>query len=160
MLQNKKLRGLAGPKSKIVTLTGEGRAQLIKDLRDVQKKMGDPQLILLTTEYKVNMIKTVVSEWDDSSNSWVSNPIDANSKIARMFIDYVDAWDLRRGPTLPKDSIESAVSSGYLIGGRLKNSLDKASLDDDIEYHAVVILPDPENLSKNQQQRSKAINNN
>ena len=153
-LKNKNLRGLAGPNSKIVTLTGKGRSQLIKDLRDIQKKMGDPQLVFLTTEYKITMIKNDDGgKWDDSSNSWVSNPINVNTKTIDIFISNIEAQDLRSGPTLPKVDVESAITSarGNLIARRLKNSLDKASLDDDTEYHAVVILPDPENLSKDEQ---------
>ena len=153
-LKNKNLRGLAGPNSKIVTLTGKGRSQFVKDLRDIQKKMGDPQLVFLTTEYKVTMIKNDDDgKWDDSSSSWVSNPISVNLKTIDIFIGNIGTQDLRSGPTLPKVDVESAITSarGNLIARRLKNSLDKASLDDDTEYHAVVILPDPENFGKNQQ---------
>ena len=153
-LENKNLRGLAGPNSKIVTLTGKGRSQFIKDLRDIQKKMGDPQLVFLTTEYKVTMIKNDDGgKWDDSSSSWVSNPINVNLKTVDIFIGNIEARDLRSGPTLPKVDVERAITSarGNLIARRLKNSLDKASLDDDTEYRAVVILPDPENFDKNQQ---------
>ena len=154
-LKNKNLRGLAGPNSKIVTLTGKGRSQFVKDLRDIQKKMGDPQLVFLTTEYKVTMIKNDDDvKWDDSSNSWVSTPISANLKTMDIhYMDNIDAWDLRNGPTLPKVNITNAIASakGNLVVRRLKHSLDKASLDDDTQYHAVVILPDPENLSKGEQ---------
>ena len=153
-LKNKNLRGLAGPNSKIVTLTGKGRSQFVKDLRDVQKKMGDPQLVFLSTEYKVTMIKNDDDgKWDDSSSSWVSNPIGVNTKTVDIFIGNVGTWDSRFGPNLPKVDVEGAITSakGNLIARRLKNSLDKASLDDDTEYHAVVILPDPENLSKDEQ---------
>ena len=153
-LKNKKLRGLAGPNSKIVTLTGKGRSQFIKDLRDVQKKMGDPQLVFLSTEYKVTMIKNDDDgKWDDSSKSWVSTPVSANLKTMDIhYMDNIDAWDLRNGPTLPKVNITNAIASanGNLVVRRLKHSLDKASLDDDTQYHAVVILPDPENLSKDE----------
>ena len=152
-LKTKNLRGLAGPNSKIVTITGKGRSQFVKDLRDVQKKMGDPQLVFLTTEYKVIMIKNDDGKWDEGSSSWVSTPIGMNSNTVDIFIGNIEAWDLRSGPTLPKVDVESAIMSakGNLIFRRLKNSLDRASLDDDTEYHAVVILPDPENLSKDEQ---------
>ena len=153
-LKNKNLRGLAGPNSKIVTLTGKGRSQFIKDLRDVQKKMGDPQLVFLSTEYKVTMIKNDDDgKWDDSSKSWVSTPVSANLKTMDIhYMDNIDAWDLRNGPTLPKVNITNAIASakGNLVVRRLKHSLDKVSLDDDTQYHAVVILPDPENLSKDE----------
>ena len=160
-LENKNLRGLAGPNSKIVTLTGKGRSQFVKDLRDVQKKMGDPQLVFLSTEYKVTMIKNDDGgKWDDSSSSWVSNPINVNLKTIDIFISNIEAQDLRSGPTLPKVDVESAIKSarGNLIARRLKNSLDKASLDDDTEYHAIVILPDPENLSKDEQRTTNRYN--
>ena len=160
-LENKNLRGLAGPNSKIVTLTGKGRSQFVKDLRDVQKKMGDPQLVFLSTEYKVTMIKNDDGgKWDDSSSSWVSNPINVNLKTIDIFISNIEAQDLRSGPTLPKVDVESAIKSarGNLIARRLKNSLDRASLDDDTEYHAVVILPDPENLSKDEQRTTNRYN--
>ena len=153
-LKNKDLRGLAGPNSKIVTLTGKGRSQFVKDLRDIQKKMGDPQLVFLTTEYKVTMIKNDDDgKWDDCSRSWVSTPISVNLKTIDIFIGNVGTWDARFGPNLPKVDVEGAITSakGNLIYRRLKNSLDRASLDDDTEYHAVVILPDPENLSKDEQ---------
>ena len=161
-LENKNLRGLAGPNSKIVTLTGKGRSQFIKDLRDIQKKMGDPQLVFLTTEYKITMIKNDDGgKWDDSSSSWVSNPINANLKTVDIFISNIEAQDLRSGPTMPKVDVRDAVQSakGNLIARRLKNSLDRASLDDDTEYHAVVILPDPENFGKDQQRITNRYNN-
>ena len=159
-LKTKNLRGLAGPNSKIVTLTGKGRSQFVKDLRDVQKKMGDPQLVFLTTEYKVIMIKNDDGKWDEGSSSWVSTPIGMNSNTVDIFIGNIEAWDLRSGPTLPKVDVESAIISakGNLIFRRLKNSLDRASLDDDTEYHAVVILPDPENLSKDEQRTTNRYN--
>ena len=160
-LKTKNLRGLAGPNSKIVTMTGKGRSQFVKDLRDVQKKMGDPQLVFLTTEYKVIMIKNDDGKWDEGSSSWVSTPIGMNSNTVDIFIGNIEAWDLRSGPTLPKVDVESAIISanGNLIFRRLKNSLDRASLDDDTEYHAVVILPDPENFSKDQQRTTNQYNN-
>ena len=160
-LKTKNLRGLAGPNSKIVTITGKGRSQFVKDLRDVQKKMGDPQLVFLTTEYKVIMIKNDDGKWDEGSSSWVSTPIGMNSNTVDIFISNIEAWDLRSGPTLPKVDVESAIMSakGNLIFRRLKNSLDRASLDDDTEYHAVVILPDPENFDKNQQRTTNLYNN-
>lgn len=161
-LKNENVRGLAGPNSKIVTLTGKGRSQFIKDLRDVQKKMGDPQLVFLSTEYKVTMIKNDDDgKWDDSSKSWVSTPVSENLKTMDIhYMDNIDAWDLRNGPTLPKVNITNAIASakGNLIARRLKHSLDKASLDDDTQYHAVVILPDPENFSKNQQRIANRYN--
>ena len=160
-LKTKNLRGLAGPNSKIVTMTGKGRSQFVKDLRDIQKKMGDPQLVFLTTEYKVTMIKNDDDgKWDDSSSSWVSNPINVNLKTVDIFISNIEAQDLRSGPTLPKVDVRGAVLSakGNLIARRLKNSLDRASLDDDTEYHAVVILPDPENLSKDEQRTTNRYN--
>ena len=160
-LKTKNLRGLAGPNSKIVTMTGKGRSQFVKDLRDVQKKMGDPQLVFLTTEYKVIMIKNDDGKWDEGSSSWVSTPIGMNSNTVDIFIGNIEAWDLRSGPTLPKIDVESAIISakGNLIFRRLKNSLDRASLDDDTKYHAVVILPDPENFSKDQQRITNQYNN-
>ena len=160
-LKTKNLRGLAGPNSKIVTMTGKGRSQFVKDLRDVQKKMGDPQLVFLTTEHKVTMIKNDDGKWDEGSSSWVSTPIGMNSNTVDIFIGNIEAWDLRSGPTLSKVAVESAIISakGNLIFRRLKNSLDKASLDDDTEYHAVVILPDPENFGKDQQRITNRYNN-
>ena len=141
-------------------MTGKGRSQFVKDLRDVQKKMGDPQLVFLTTEYKVIMIKNDDGKWDEGSSSWVSTPIGMNSNTVDIFIGNIEAWDLRSGPTLPKVDVESAIISakGNLIFRRLKNSLDRASLDDDTEYHAVVILPDPENLSKDEQRTTNRYN--
>ena len=153
-LKNKNLRGLAGPNSKIVTLTGKGRPQFIKDLRDVQKKMGDPQLVFLTTEYKVTLIKNNDDgKWDDSSRSYIPNPVSAHLATTDIFISNINTWDLRNGPVLPKADVESMVTSakGNLVIRRLKNSLDGAALDDDTDYHAVVILPDPDNFTKNQQ---------
>lgn len=161
-LKNENVRGLAGPNSKIVTLTGKGRSQFIKDLRDVQKKMGDPQLVFLSTEYKVTMIKNDDDgKWDDSSKSWVSTPVSANLPTVDIhYMDNIDAWELRNGPTLPKVNITNAIASakGNLVVRRLKHSLDKASLDDDTQYHAVVILPDPENFSKHQQRIAHRYN--
>ena len=143
-------------------MTGKGRSQFIKDLRDVQKKMGDPQLVFLSTEYKVTMIKNDDDgKWDDSSKSWVSTPVSANLPTMDIhYMDNIDAWDLRNGPTLPKVNITNAIASakGNLVARRLKHSLDKVSLDDDTQYHAVVILPDPENFSKNQQRIAHRYN--
>nr|DAJ41915.1 MAG TPA: hypothetical protein [Ackermannviridae sp.] len=153
-LKNKNLRGLTGPNSKIVTLTGKGRPQFIKDLRDVQKKIGDPQLVFLTTEYKVTLIKNNDDgKWDDSSSSYIPNPVSAHLATTDIFIANINTWDLRNGPVLPKTDVESMVTSakGNLVIRRLKNSLDRAALDDDTDYHAVVILPDPDNFAKNQQ---------
>ena len=83
-----------------------------------------------------------------------------NLKTIDIFISNIEAQDLRSGPTLPKVDVESAIKSarGNLIARRLKNSLDRASLDDDTEYHAVVILPDPENLSKDEQRTTNRYN--
>lgn len=153
-LKNKNLRGLTGPNSKIVTLTGKGRPQFIKDLRDVQKKIGDPQLVFLTTEYKVTLIKNNDDgKWDDSSSSYIPNPVSAHLATTDIFIANINTWDLRNGPVLPKTDVDSMVTSakGNLVIRRLKNSLDRAALDDDTDYHAVVILPDPDNFAKNQQ---------
>ena len=100
-------------------------------------------------------------KWDDSSKSWVSTPVSANSKTMDIhYMDNIDAWDLRNGPTLPKVNITNAIASakGNLVARRLKHSLDKVSLDDDTQYHAVVILPDPENFSKNQQRIAHRYN--
>lgn len=151
VLQNKAWRGnLIGPGSKIVTLTGKGRSQFIKDLRDVQKKIGDPQLIFLTTEYKTLMIKNSDPQKYDDENGFTSNPINAHWQTSDIVVSNNHMGSFVQGPALPKAEIEHNVLSakGNYVIRRLKNSLDNAALDDDTEYHAIVILPDLGNIGK------------
>lgn len=159
VLQNRQWRGdLIGPGSKIVTLTGRGRTQFIKDLRDVQKKIDEPQLIFLTTEYKTLMIKN--SDWgkyNSDSNSYTPSPINANWQTSDIVVSNNHMGDFAQGPVIPKVDIEKHVRSakGNEVVRRLKNSLDNAALDDDTDYHAIVILPDLENVGK---VRQRAVN--
>jgi hypothetical protein len=152
ILQNKAWRGnLVGPNSKIVTLTGKGRSQFIKDLRDVQKKIGDPQLIFLTTEYKTLMIKNAdQGKWDDDLGDYAPNPVNAHLQTIDFVVSNNHMGSVIQGPALPKTEIEQNVLSakGNPVIRRLKNSLDNAALNDDAEYHAIVILPDLGNVGK------------
>ena len=153
-LKNKSWRGLVGPNSKIVTLTGTGRTQFIKDLRDIQKKMDNFQLIFLTTENKTVMIKNNDDgKYDESTNSYVPNPISLNLHTADITVAHVSYWEQEKGPVLPKAEISNHVVSakGRDVQRRLKDSLDEAALDDKTAYHAVVILPDLENKEKEDQ---------
>ena len=155
-LKSKAWRGLIGPNSKIVTLTGTGRTQFIKDLRDVQKKMDNPELIFLTTENKTVMIKNNDDgKYDESTNSHVPNPISLNVRTIDIIVAHVPAWELKHGPVLPKAEISNHVvtAKGRDVQRRLKDSLDEAALDDKTAYHAVVILPDLENKEKEAQRR-------
>lgn len=150
-LKNKDWRGLIGPNSKIVTLTGSGRSQFIKDLRDVQKKIDDPQLVFLTTEFKTVMIKNDdPGKYDDDSGTFSSNPVNTNLHTADITVAHIPAWDKDKGPVLPKAEIDKYVTSAKnrTVQRRLKDSLDEAALNDDTKYHAVVILPDLENEAK------------
>lgn len=150
-LKNKDWRGLIGPNSKIVTLTGSGRTQFIKDLRDVQKKIDDPQLIFLTTEFKTVMIKNAdTGKYNDDSGTFSPNPVNANLYTADITVAHVPQWEKDKGPVLPKAEIDKCVTSAKnrTVQRRLKDSLDEAALDDDTKYHAVVILPDLENEAK------------
>lgn len=154
VLKNKSWRGLVGPNSKIVTLTGTGRTQFIKDLRDIEKKMDNLQLIFLTTENKTVMIKNNDDgKYDESTNSHVPNPISLNLHTADITVAHVPAWERERGPVLPKAEISNHIVSakGRNVQRRLKDSLDEAALDDKTAYHAVVILPDLENKEKEAQ---------
>lgn len=152
VLKNKAWRGnLIGPNSKIVTLTGKGRSQFIKDLRDVQKKIGEPQLIFLTTEYKTLMIKNSdPGKYESDEVGFVPNPINANWQTSDIVVSNNHMGITKQGPALPKVDIEHNVVSakGNFVIRRLKNSLDNAALDDDTEYHAIVILPDLGNIGK------------
>lgn len=151
-LKNKHWRGdLVGPDSKIVTLTGKGSSQFIKDLRDVQKRIDEPQLIFLTTEFKTVMIKNEdPGKWNDDSGEYVPNPIGAHWQTADITIANVNKWELEKGPVLPKAEIEHRVTSskGNQVIRRLKDSLVTAALDDNTNYHAIVILPDLGNIGK------------
>ena len=151
VLKNKDWRDLIGPNSKIVTLTGSGRSQFIKDLRDVQKKIDDPQLIFLTTEFKTLMIKNNdPGKYNDDSKTFSSNPVNPNLHTADITVAHIPAWDKDKGPVLPKAEIDKYVTSAKnrTVQRRLKDSLDEAALGDDTKYHAVVILPDLGNIGK------------
>lgn len=160
VLKNKQWRGdLVGPNSKIVTLVGKGRSQFIKDLRDVQKKISEPQLIFLTTEYKTLMIKNSdPQKYESDEVGFVPNPINANWQTSDIVVSDTHMGSVVKGPNLPKVEIEHNVTSakGNYVIRRLKNSLDNVALYDDTEYHAIVILPDLSNVGKAAQRRQNS----
>lgn len=152
-------KDIFGPKSKIVTMIGKGQSQFVKDLRSVQRKIGDPQLVFVTTEYKTVMIRMT----DSSAHSVIFGkqiPIKPFVSTYCVVVSDSHIEKIDKNLILPKTEIEknilAARSAQRIVN--LKTALDNAALDgDDVDYHAVVILPDLELVNKNSEKYHDAI---
>lgn len=147
ILKNKYWRGLNGPNSPVVEVSGKGRTQLIKDLNKLVPKFGIPQTLFLTTgedshSVKSNMIRFDTPTIEDAKVGLNSPTFDVGIKRK---------YDESAGTDINVVDVERSVASANgknRIPKRLKYSLDDVDLDDNNTYKAIVIFSDPDNIDK------------
>ena len=149
VLKNKYWRGLVGTNSKIVEVAGKGSANLIKDLNQIERKIGSSQLIFLTTTDESNNTKSSMIKILPFRES---PKIGLNTKTLDLIMknDFAD------------DSLVVAeklirTANGNQVEKRLKYSFDSVGLDGNTEYHAIVILAEDGILDKIKNRIDKKI---
>lgn len=146
ILKNKYWRGLNGPNSPVVEVSGKGRTQLIKDLNKLVPKFGIPQILFLTTGEDSYSVKSNMIRFD--TPTLLDTKVGLNS--ATFDVGIKRKYDESAGTDINVVDVERSVATakGNIVPKRLKYSLDDAGLDDNNTYKAIVIFPDPNNINK------------
>lgn len=148
VLKNKYWRGLNGPNSPVVEVSGKGRSQLIKDLNKLVSKFGIPQTLFLTTGEDSHSVKSNMIRFDTPTIEDVKVGLNSPTFDVSIKRKYDESAETDINVVDVERSVASANGKNR-IPKRLKYSLDDVDLDDNNTYKAIVIFPDPDNINKN-----------